>query len=137
MGATQSVNKLMFEDMLHIIETKQYILINTMSESNQLCLIPTTVVANDETELLNNCLLKGRKDSVKIVIYGKNCNDESVYKKYTQIVSLGFTQVYVYLGGMFEWLLLQDVYTSNTFPTTTRELDLLKYKPERMLLHNN
>ncbi len=136
MGASQSVNKLMFEDMLHVIETKQYILINTMSESNQSCLIPTTISAKDETELLNNCLLKGRKDSVKIVIYGKNCNDESVYKKYTQIVSLGFTHVYVYLGGMFEWLLLQDVYTSNTFPTTTRELDLLKYKPNRMLLHS-
>ena len=29
---------------------------------------------------------------------------------------------------MFEWLLLQDIYGDDEFPTTTKELDILKYK---------
>ena len=34
---------------------------------------------------------------------------------------------------MFEWLLLQDIYGTELFPTTTKEVDLLKYKPCRLL----
>ena len=37
--------------------------------------------------------------------------------------------VYVYPGGLFEWLLLQDIYGEDNFPTTLKELDILKYKP--------
>ena len=58
-----------------------------------------------------------------------NNNDESVIKKYKQLVSLGFENTYIYLGGMFEWLLLQDIYGNDNFPTTSRELDIMKYKP--------
>ena len=32
---------------------------------------------------------------------------------------------------MFEWLMLQEIYGEENFPTTTRLLDLLKYKPVR------
>jgi len=42
---------------------------------------------------------------------------------------LGFTNVYVYPGGIFEWLLLQDIYGENEFPTTKIEIDILKFKP--------
>ena len=59
-------------------------------------------------------------------------NDEKMYKKYEQLVALGFTNVYVYVGGMFEWLLLQDIYGSELFPTTSEELDILKYKSQRI-----
>jgi hypothetical protein len=34
---------------------------------------------------------------------------------------------------MFEWLLLQDIYGAAEFPTTKKELDLLKYKPSQLL----
>ena len=44
-------------------------------------------------------------------------------------MSLGLTEVYVYPGGLFEWLLLQDIYGDDSFPTTKKELDILKYKP--------
>ena len=30
---------------------------------------------------------------------------------------------------MFEWLLLQDIYGNEQFPTLGKELDILKYKP--------
>ena len=33
------------------------------------------------------------------------------------------------MGGIFEWLLLQDIYGDDQFKTTSRELDILKYKP--------
>ena len=44
-----------------------------------------------------------------------------------------FNHVYIYLGGLFEWLCLQDIYGENAFPTTTHEIDLLKYKPRSHL----
>ena len=84
-----------------------------------------------EVELINNYLKSNR--AVKIVIYGRNSNDELLYKKYQQLVSLGFTNVHAYIGGMFEWLLLQDIYGADEFPTTTKQLDILKYKPVQRL----
>ena len=36
--------------------------------------------------------------------------------------------MYIYSGGLFEWLLLQDVYGKDEFPTMGCELDILKYK---------
>ena len=66
--------------------------------------------------------------NVNIIIYGMNCNDESIYKKYSQLMNLGFVNIGVYVGGMFEWLLLQDIYGNDYFKTTTVENDFLKYK---------
>jgi hypothetical protein len=127
MGQIQSINKLNYEDILHIIQfPMEFTLINTMSLLDQECLIPTTIPATREESVLNG-LLKERRRDRKIVIYGKNCNDESILTKYKQICSLGFTNVYVYPGGMFEWLLLEDVY--GDFPIVNKALDLLKYKP--------
>jgi hypothetical protein len=34
---------------------------------------------------------------------------------------------------MFEWLLLQDIYGKELFPTTKKELDLLRYKSNQLL----
>ena len=34
---------------------------------------------------------------------------------------------------MFEWLLLADIYGTDLFPTTKRELDILKFKPSKGL----
>ena len=81
-----------------------------------------------------NHLLKTNKN-VNIIIYGMNCNDESIYKKYSQLMNLGFVNIGVYVGGMFEWLLLQDVYGEELFPTTSKELDILKFnRSNRYLL---
>ena len=71
--------------------------------------------------------------NIKIVIYGRNCNDEKIHIKCSQLTSLGFYNVYIYFGGLFEWLLLQDIYGKQEFPTTKKELDLLKYKPNKIL----
>lgn len=63
-----------------------------------------------------------------IVIYGRNDHDDRIYAKYEQIRKLG-GDPRLYLGGMFEWLLLQDFYGVDGFPTTAKAPDLLKYKP--------
>jgi len=39
--------------------------------------------------------------------------------------------VAMYCGGLFEWMLLQDVYGSVEFPTTGREVDILKFRPTK------
>jgi hypothetical protein len=71
--------------------------------------------------------------SIRIIIYGKNCNDENVNKKYQQLLTIGFYNIFVYQGGLFEWLMLQDIYGKDLFPTNKKEVDLLKYKPQSIL----
>ena len=112
-------------------EPDKYILINTLEANMQKCLIKNTININDE-EMIINSLIKNSKN-IPIVIYGKNSNDENMYKKYEQLFGLGFTNLYVYVGGMFEWLLLQDIYGKELVPTTNQELDILKYKSKRLL----
>jgi hypothetical protein len=69
----------------------------------------------------------------QIVVYGKNTTDITAEKKYDQLLRLGFSNVYIYSGGMFEWLLLQDIYGSSEFSTTSKVLDMLKFKPAKTL----
>lgn len=134
MGNSQTSSiKINYEDVQFIIKNPEgHLLINTLAPSEQNCLISNTMNINNEENIINNCIKKGAKD-IKIIIYGKNSNDEKLYNKYNQLTSLGFYNVYIYTGGLFEWLLLQDIYGENEFPTTKKELDLLKYKPNKVL----
>lgn len=132
MGNTQSIRKINFEDVQNVIKnTELYLLINTFSINDQECLIKNTVSIHQEENIINKYLKMGK--NVRIIIYGKNCNDEQIYKKYQQLLSLGFYNVFIYTGGMFEWLLLQDVFGKDEFPTTKPQLDILKYKSNSIL----
>ena len=132
MGNTQPMKKINYEDMQTVIKNPEiYLIINTFNPNEQQCLIINTTPVNDE-EMLINKFIKENK-SIRIIIYGKNCNDESIDKKYQQLYSLGFYNIFVYLGGMFEWLMLQDIYGKDLFPTTKKEVDLLKYKSHQLL----
>jgi uncharacterized membrane protein len=133
MGNSQSIQKINYEDIQYIIKNPNGgILINVLSVSEQDCLIPNTIGINKEAELINECIRTHRKN-IKIVVYGKNCCEDKIYEKYTQLTSLGFFNTYIYVGGMFEWLMLQDIYGKTEFPTTKNELDILKYKPKQVL----
>lgn len=133
MGNSQSSIKINYEDIQFIIKNPEgHLLINTLGNTEQNCLIVNTININNEENIINNCIKKCMKD-IKIVIYGKNSNDEKLYNKYNQLISLGFYNVYVYPGGLFEWLMLQDIYGEKEFPTTKKELDILKYKPNKVL----
>ena len=50
-----------------------------------------------------------------------------------KIKKMGFVNVYLYPGGLFEWLLLQDIYGDDEFSTTIKELNILKYKPDNII----
>jgi hypothetical protein len=139
MGNKMSIRKVGFEDIQFVIKHKKrnYILINTLTITEQNCLIPDTIAIKDEEAIINKHLNK----NIHIIIYGKNANDESIFKKYEQLLTLGCSSVFVYTGGLFEWLLLQDIYGKDEFPTTSDELDILKYRTEsvlqnRLLLEN-
>jgi rhodanese-related sulfurtransferase len=132
MGNSQSIQKINFEDMQTAYKNPEiYLLMNTLPLSEQLCLISNTLTPQKEETLMNHYLISNK--NIRIIIYGRNSNDETIYKKYNQLINLGFTNVYIYLGGIFEWLLLQDIYGFDDFPTTSRQLDILKYKPNQKL----
>jgi 23S rRNA pseudoU1915 N3-methylase RlmH len=133
MGNSMSSQKINFEDMQNVCKKHEsYILINTLPDTEQSCLILNTFTSEKEEAIINKLLQSGSKE-VKIIIYGRNSNDDSVNKKYEQLLKLGFRNSYIYVGGLFEWLLLQDIYGDTEFPTTSKQLDILKYKPYKRL----
>ena len=100
------------------------------TSKSQNCLIKGTILLNNEEKVINANL---NNYNLKIIIYDKNCNEQKPYDKYKQLISLGFRNIYIYSGGLFEWLLLQDIYGFDNFPTTTKEIDILQYKPSSFL----
>lgn len=132
MGHSQSIQKINFEDMQTVYKNPElYLLINTLPVLEQGCLIYNTIKPEQEEGVINK-YMSGNK-GIRIILYGKNSNDEFIYKKYNQLVGLGFHNVYVYTGGLFEWLMLQDIYGFDNFPTTSKQLDLLKFKAQKRL----
>jgi len=103
------------------------VLINTLSLDEQCCLIKNTLHANKEADFMNQLLNKDKNK--EIIVYGRNHRDLKVTEKYNQLKKLGFVNVYIYFGGLFEWLLLHIVYKEFNFPIdgTFNENDLLKY----------
>ena len=128
MGNNNSINKINFEDIQIICRTNDYYIINTMNKNLQDCLIINTIPVEKEEIILNELMKKNK--NANIIIYGLNCNDYTIYKKYKQLLQCGFTNISLYIGGMFEWLLLQEIYGNDEFPVTNNELDILKYKPK-------
>ena len=124
----------------------QFLLISTLDASMQEHVIKNTILAQEEEERINE-IISGNSDDaehIMLVVYGKHATDEKVITKYNQLKGLGFSTVLVYPGGMFEWLMLQDIYGSELFPTnknntTTNntnkclDTDLLEYRPPSIL----
>ena len=127
-------NYISFEDMQNITRynSSKYIIISTLLPNEQECLITNTIDYNNEESTINNLINKYEYDKI-IVIYGKNSNDNTINNKHAQMRSIGFKNVFIYNGGLFEWLLLQDIYGEDNFPTTKHILDILKYKPNNIL----
>ena len=126
MGNTTSNKYINFEDIQYAISNREFIIINTLLPTQQECLIYGTLLIDDEIDVLNHHLKTNK--SIRIIIYGLNSCDSSVNKKYDQLITLGFPNVFIYSGGLFEWMLLQDIYGKELFLTTTQERDILKFK---------
>jgi len=144
MGNKQSyIKKVNFEDIQEFIKKKMNncILINTLNKDEQSCLINGTILVSDEEKIINSCLKKRLQEKINIIIYDKNSHQQKLLEKYEQLNSLGFLNVYMYTGGLFEWLLLQDIYGTDEFPTTSSDLHILNYKApsafkNKLLLEN-
>ena len=124
MGQTSSYPRCSFQSLQQ--KKGEFILINTLPLNKQNYLIKGTIPGLEEAERINSLLYKNKR--IEIIIYGLDYQDITVYKKFAQLKSLGFVNVFIYMGGLFEWALLQEIYGSN-FPTTgtlTEPLDVYK-----------
>jgi len=118
-----------FDDMKHALENPvEFIFINTLLKKDQDVLIKKTICADEEEEFVNDLILENTDREPAIIVYGMNSADETVEKKYKQLISLGFNRVFIYSGGLFEWVLLQELYGESEFPTTGKVRDFLKYR---------
>jgi len=133
MGNSMSVTPtITFEDLQSAIcDKEKTLIINTLDANMQSCLIAGTLNIETEVEVLNALMKKNTE--VRIIVYGMNSTDNTPQKKYEQLMKLGFYNVFIYRSGLFEWLLLQDIYGAELFPTTAAKVDLLKYKGRRQL----
>jgi len=123
-----------FEDVLYAIKhPDNFLIINTLANNEQECLIQnTTDAGNEESEIMN--LLTNIEMDKKVIIYGRNSIDESVDKKLKQLLNLGIGEVWVYRGGLFEWCLLYEVYGEEFgFCGKRVPKDILKYRAERVI----
>lgn len=141
---TAGNNKVGFDDVLYVIKLSKelnnsdtfYLLINTLAITEQDNLIPHTISYQAEEGFINEIIADYKRDPANytIVIYGKHGADDSVDKKYKQLVGLGFSNTFIYYGGLFEWMLLQDVYGADHFPTTNVVIkEPLRYASRRKL----
>lgn len=126
MGNEISISKIGYEDVQYAIKNG-YLIINTLPLNKQSCLIKNTINYNDEERVINDLINNGDSNAC-IIIYGENSLDESTFSKCKKLIQFGFLNIHIYVGGVFEWLLLQDIYGFDNFPTIGRELDLLKFR---------
>ena len=80
MGTSQSIKKINFEDLQWALKNSPNILISTMKEHYQNCLIVGTTPIYEEEDLINSYLK--RDTSVRIIIYGINSCDNTIIEKY-------------------------------------------------------
>jgi len=140
--------RLSFEDVQHILSTtpnessatptttttKPWIIINTLPLHRQQTLLAGTLAAEREEQMFHDIESTRRQQGFRILVYGENSLDYSVETKARQLLQLGFSEVYIYPGGIFEWILLQDIYGPGFFPTRGAPVqDLLSFKPASIL----
>jgi hypothetical protein len=88
MGNSQSMQKINYEDVQYVIKNAEaHILINTLNENEQDCLLPNTIGIHKEVDLINSLIKHGNK-KVRIIVYGRNSNDENFSKSYYIIVCI-------------------------------------------------
>ena len=131
------VPKVSYEDLQMVVYRNMHVqhstlIINTLPPSLQHCLIKTTVDIRFEERVVNAFIHK--TPDIMIIVYGKNSNDITILHKYEQLVKLGFTNVHIYTGGIFEWMLLHEIYGKDLFKITNYEIDILRYRPKSVLL---
>ena len=140
MGQTISIQNINFRNLQGFISDSnpnpnRYI-INTLPINEQSCIIPNTVKYSDEESLFNNLIKNRRTNDVEIIVYGKHYGDITVSQKCKHLIQLGFSKIFVYEGGLFEWFLLHEICGEKSFPTTSKIIDLWKYTPPGIVTYS-
>ena len=86
-------HKINFEELQSKLENNDIVLINTLSNDLQNCLIYRTIEANQEVEIINDLKKKNKKK--EIIIYGKNSADMLLFNKYKQLLKLGLSTRFI------------------------------------------
>jgi hypothetical protein len=140
MGLNFSIQKMSAFDIRYIQQelNHRYLIITTIKDNNyeKKPLIKGTLTPINEENKINELIINNDKDG--IIIYGRNNQDMTVIDKYKQLLKLGLTNVYIYIGGLFEWLLLHKQYSDIFY----LENDNINYNlwdysepPNSLLLH--
>lgn len=142
MGVNVSIERVSACDIKYIQQEipHNYLIISTIPNDRDAPLISGTVNSSIEEYKINH-YMKNEKSSTNtikgIIVYGKNSSDASVIEKYKQLLQFGITNVYVYFGGLFEWLLLHKQYP-NVFllDNTTRKYNVWEFcgEPNRAIV---
>ena len=122
------IRKIGFEDMKLAIHSPNYCIINTLPLKFQDCLIRSTISHLVEETTINDLISSYQSMKTHIIVYGQNSRDDSAEKKVKQLIQHGLENVSLYSGGLFEWMLLQDIYGQAQFPTTTKVVDILCFR---------
>lgn len=133
-GSKEVVKVIGFEDMLSLLRSN-VVLLNTMARGDQACLIRGTLHADDEESAMN-AMLTSTDPLVTdrwVVVYGRHTLDPKPMEKARTLRLMGLSRLLVYRGGLFEWLLLQEVFGQDQFPTQGACPDLLAYRPSPTL----
>lgn len=142
--SSSAISNIGFDDILFAHKHKQrYIFINTMSSDMQNALIPNTIPCGEEVNVINDIIDEYNTNKYTIIVYGKNSCDETTHKKYHQLRQLGFSDIHIYPGGMFEYMLLNDMYGEISFPISgstgkgvpEQSVDILKYRSTPSVLN--
>ena len=133
MGATQSNTMYAnYCSIQHAIKLEKTI-IHIMNIADETILIKGTLTAEQEVQRINAWINDIEHTANNdIFIYGySNADFNKLLQRQKQLNGLGFKNVHIYFGGMFEWLLLRDVYGADEFPVDGlikgAALDILRY----------
>lgn len=121
------LERVTYEEVHSALRDTGVCIVSTFPAHDQSCLIARTLSPQEEERRLNDHLKRGEA-RCPIVVYGRNAADGAPDKKCRQLQNLGFTSVRLYAGGLFEWVLLQDIYGAELFPTTSVCPDPLRFK---------
>ena len=110
-----------FDDLMNA----SYLIINVLNDTEQDVLIQGTVPCTEEVVQVEKAIQEKRV----IIIYGRNNHDDKVWIKHAQLKKLG-GKAKVYVGGLFEWILLQELYGNERFPLTSYKFDPYQYSPK-------
>lgn len=127
---TTETIKIGFEDVKKAI-SRNYILLNVLPNNMQSILIKGTLTIDSEEPVINEMINNYNVPDVPVIIYGTNGGDAKIQEKCQQLRGLGLSDVYVYSGGLFEWLLLNELYGDEEFPLEKSDdkiIDILKYR---------